>query len=350
MISAVGIQSCPRRLGYTAAVCLAVLAPAASAQNADTGQAGVAPSVAAADALFREGRRLFDSGDFTGSREKFAESNRLDPAAGTLISLALSEQKLGMLASAWTHFKEAGDRLTEGDDRLPLVAKQIRELDPQVPRLTIVLSQTPAAGVQIEVDGVQLAGASSGVALPIDPGKHRVVVKAAGHAPFVKEVSLVKADRQRVEVRLTPERAGKQVSEPAPPRLAPVGPPSPQAPPAGGTDPGGDEEGGQWLGWGLVGLGAVGLVTGAVTGILVLQKKNVVDDPAHCDAQLRCDQVGQDAAAAGKTFSVISPVAFGVGALALGIGGYLLLVDSGSTTLGGSVWTSGGGMQLRHRF
>src|SRR5512136_2811036 len=75
---------------------------------------------AAAEVLFREGRKLVAANDFAAACPKFAESQRLDPAVGTLLNWAACEEHVGKLASAWQRWKEALDALPPGDDRIEL--------------------------------------------------------------------------------------------------------------------------------------------------------------------------------------------------------------------------------------
>ena len=70
------------------------------------------PHATAAEALFVEGRQLFAQGDFAKACPKFEESNRLDPAVGTLLNLAACEEKAGKRAQACTHYAEVA-RLTQ---------------------------------------------------------------------------------------------------------------------------------------------------------------------------------------------------------------------------------------------
>src|ERR1041384_7022387 len=57
-------------------------------------------SVAAAETLFREGREAVKRADYAVACPKFQESQRLDPAIGTLLNLALCEESWGGLADA----------------------------------------------------------------------------------------------------------------------------------------------------------------------------------------------------------------------------------------------------------
>ena len=70
------------------------------------------PQATAAETLFVEGRQLFAQGDFAKACPKFEESNRLQPAVGTLLNLALCAEKAGNKAQACAHYAEVA-RLTQ---------------------------------------------------------------------------------------------------------------------------------------------------------------------------------------------------------------------------------------------
>ena len=85
----------------------------------------VARDPAKAEALFREAREALARGDLTTARDKLVESNRLDPATGTVLNLAEVESRLGDVANARRHFQEAYDRATaEGRQERAKFAKQ----------------------------------------------------------------------------------------------------------------------------------------------------------------------------------------------------------------------------------
>jgi len=83
-----------------------------------------------AERLFREGRDAMKAGDPATACARFAASQSLDPAPGTLLNLALCEEKLGQLSLALRHAKEAEKLLPADDDRLPIARALIARVKP----------------------------------------------------------------------------------------------------------------------------------------------------------------------------------------------------------------------------
>jgi hypothetical protein len=300
-----------------ALACSAALFVSASARA----QAGDAP---AAEVLFREGRRAQGAGNDQEACQKFAESQRLDPAAGTLMNLATCEEKLNKLASAWQHWKEAIDALQSGDSRLAFAQSRVRELDKRLPRLTVALLPGGSAA-RVFRDDVELGAASQGIPLPVDPGPHTVTVLLSGHRPESVAFSLAEAEEKKLEVHAGPSDSGASTSGDAGPRHI--------------------------FGWALIGAGALGLGTAMASGFLVSDKRSTVQD--DCPGNVCRTTAGLDAAAAGRTLLVVNSVAWIVGAVGLGAGAYLVLADEGagaSTALGARLGPKSAALQVRGAF
>jgi hypothetical protein len=258
---------------------------------------------AGAETLFREGRELVTRGDFSGACAKFRESNRLDPAVGTVFNIADCEERLGHLAQAWTLFQEVVQKLPESDERHAIAARRAAALEPRLPRLTLRLAASAPAGTRVTRDGIELGSASFGSALPLDPGTHRLLVAADGREEKAFVVTLGERETRELEVMPGPART-----------QGPVAPPPVESSSGSGR---------KTLGYVLAGVGVAGLVTGIVAGVLVLGDQSTVDE--NCDADKRCNAEGLDAAEHGKTFGIVTTVGLVTGAVGLGAGTYLIL-------------------------
>ncbi len=304
----------------------ATLSPVSSAQPRDA---------AAAEALFRQGREASDEGDHRTACAKFRESHRLDPALGTLFNIADCEERLGNVATAWTTFREVAQRLPPADDRRPLAEQRASLLEDRLPRLSVHFEGPSPPGTKITRNGVPLGSASMDAHLPVDPGVQRVIVDSPGRARAIFEIQASEGSRQTLTVRVgAPNRGAAALGSDA----STPGEPAPKS-------------GSPTLGWLVGGVGVVGLAVGSIAGVAVLSKKSTVD--ANCDARKVCNREGADAADEGRTLSTVSTAGFVVGALGIGLGGYLLLStskDGSETALAPAAGTRGGSVTLRRTF
>jgi len=268
----------------------------------------------AADALFQTAREAAARGDEVTACLRFAESYRLDPAPGTLLNVAHCEERQGKLATSYADLNQVLEHLPGGDFRVPYVRAQLASLKARVPTFTLIL--TAASGARVLRNDVELREASFGVPLPVDPGRHVFVVKAAGHRDGLQEVTI--REGQHLSLTLT---AGRPMSDesggPATHDGHEVSPSTPSLPATEGRGP-------RPLAVGAFALGGIGLVTGAVTAWMFASAASTYR--SHCDAS-GCDEEGLSAASRGKTLNVVSPVAFGVGGVGLGLGTYLWLTS-----------------------
>lgn len=290
-----------------------------------------AAGTAAAQALFEQGRAAMKDGNYVKACSKFRESQRLDPEPGTMLNLALCEEKRGKLATAWDLYHGAIDKLPAGDERIKVAQDRADALEKRLPKLTVKLAEDAPAGTTVKRDDMKLESGSLGAPLPVDPGAHTIVASAPGHAPRTFKVQLAEGESQTLQVE--PGAAGAAV---------------------GGEDGTGARGGSsKTLGYVFGGIGVAGVVVGSVTGIMAIAKHSTVTDPAHCDQSTRvCDSTGASAASSGKTLGAITTASYIVGAVGLGAGAYFLFFkdnkEQTQTGLLTSVTPAGPSVSLVH--
>ncbi len=314
---------------------------------------------AAGEALFREGRRLLKVGDLEGACAKFNESQRLDPAPGTLANLADCEEKLGRLASAWEHWRSTADRLPAGDRRRATALARAQALEQTVPRLMIQVAADQPEGLTVQRDGVVLGAASLGVALPLDPGKHHIVVTAPGRRPLTYDVAMTAGEQRKVVVAAGPSGSAT-VTPPASVVPPPLG--VPVVPPAG-TDTGAatvaltaspPASPGRWRhigAYALLGAGAVGLGAGTYFGIEALRARadarkacTGAGDPPSCWSSARYPLVRD------RYYSWRADASLAAGAVAALAGGYLLFTGRREVAVAAAPASGGGEVSVAARF
>jgi hypothetical protein len=80
------------------------------------------------------------------------------------------------------------------------------------PRLTVRLAAGSPAGAEVARDGTVLGGISLGIALPVDPGAHTLVVRAPGHADASTLVTLREGEDREVVVTAGPEASAAPIA------------------------------------------------------------------------------------------------------------------------------------------
>jgi hypothetical protein len=345
----------------TAIACVLVL-------STTSGLAGAQPAVdkASAQALFEAGKRLMEEGKFAEGCPKFAESQRLDPAPGTLLNLADCYDKSGLTASAWaTWLEAAASAKTAGQTERERTARErAAALKSRLVTVTInVPEANRIAGLEVRRDGNPVGIVTWGTGVPVDPGSHTVVANAPGRRGWQTTVTVVDGV-QPVHVtvpRLEVETASPPAQPPPQNAAGPIAAPMPMAnpnpnmglspmPPAAGT-PGvpfapaagaplrsapvasperGSDPGSTQRTWAYVagGVGIVGLGVGTIFGLKAKSKNN--DSIQQCTTETLCSQAGYDLRQEALTAATYSTIAFGVGTAAL-VTGIVLLATAPSS-------------------
>lgn len=255
----------------------------------------------AAQALFDEAKGLMARGSYELACPKLQESQRLEPALGTLLNLADCREKEGKLASAWSLFRDAeAIAHRSGPEEAVAVARQrAAQLEQRVPRLELRLSAAAPTGFRLTRNDVVVGEAQLGTPIPLDPGTYRVTASAPGYASWETTVKL----RESVGIVnvLVP------VLHPARQATAVTPPP---APPATAKT---ESAGAPVLTWVLGGAGVVAL--GASTWLGLSAKSQY--DSANCPQHACATKGDLDARSAARTKAAV--------ATGLGLGGALVL-------------------------
>jgi hypothetical protein len=268
-----------------------------------------------ADAFFEEGRALLAQGKLLEACTKLEESETLVPSGRTVLNLADCYEQRGLVASAHAKFLEAAARAraVRRSDAERHAMERAAKIEKRVPHVTIhVAPEDAAPGLVVTADGAPLPR-SALIALPIDPGRHVLAAHDDRGRRWSETIEPREGDTLRVELRWPKDREGGL----PPAALAPVARES--------------QDRSRAPAYTALAIGVIGVGIGSFAGIQVLSAKETVD--THCQNK-RCDEEGLDAASSGRTYSVVSPIAFVAGALGLGTGIYLLASERSSRSVG----------------
>ena len=348
-----------RRPRFTSAVTVGVSALALVCGGRLTLAAGPSSSATAtAEALFQEGRALMIAGRAREACQKFSESNRLDPATGTLLNLAVCNETVGRTATAWSQFRaaEVASVADHRDDRVGLAREHLASLLPKLSVITVQVSDAQRIpGLKLSLDGVVWGEPLWNVPTPIDPGEHTVVAEAPGRVARSYQTRVgARAQKLLIVVDLAPVSdvlaAVPVARSPSPPRTAAVpetAPPPvvvrmPAAEPASGSRPSsgaglaGSGGAGSTAGatgtepassldltfaYVAGGIGVAALVAGTIFGAQAFSRWG--DRKTDCPMDVCSTDAGKQAQIGAEDAARNADVAVVIGLVALGAGGYL---------------------------
>ncbi|AKV03354.1 hypothetical protein AKJ09_10017 [Labilithrix luteola] len=139
------------------------------------------PNTGRAEAAYREGRTLLEAKRYDEACPKLAESQKLDPGAGTLLALALCHEGQGKTATAWAELNEAAriGKKVGRSDLANAAQKRAQAMEPSLAKLVVRVPQA-SDDLAITCDGNPVAATDLGSPFPVDPGEHKVEASAPG--------------------------------------------------------------------------------------------------------------------------------------------------------------------------
>ncbi|MGE0325201.1 MAG: hypothetical protein AB7K71_06790 [Polyangiaceae bacterium] len=291
------------------AALMLVLAPSASAEPSGAQKA-------AAEALFQEGASLVNAGETARGCQKFAASQELDPALGTLLRLADCRDREGKTASAWALFMEAAAVAGQRGEvqRQELAKQRASDLETRLSRLVLRLPERFPEDASVRLNGVNIPHASWTSPLPVDPGRTQLEVRAEGFRTWEKRFD-------------TP--AGPHKSELPVPELVPLPKEAKTPPPVSDTrslSPKNDRER-PWevVGYVVGGLGLVGLGVGSFLTVKAYDANSESLDHCREEDKNRCTAQGMRLREDALSYADGATVAFAVGGTLL-VGGVSLVL------------------------
>ena len=199
------------------------------------GRAAAQSASAQAEAAFRQGKALMANGEYAEACKAFDASQKLEPTVPTQINQAYCREKNDQLATAWSIFLDAERQTRDARNRTTKklhdsAAERARKLAARVSKLTISVSaDSQVVGLEILRDKEPLDAAVWNVGLPVDGGTYTVTARAPGATEWSTSVTLAtEGDTKTVDIPklrvLTPPPATDKVEPPAVAATKPVSP------------------------------------------------------------------------------------------------------------------------------
>jgi hypothetical protein len=179
----------------------------------------ISTEIVLARALFAEARAAEEAKDWSLAASKLRDAIAIKETGGLRFHLAYCEEQQGLLVEALVDY-ERSDDLTVGTNeefRAQLPAKR-ESLRRRIPTITLLVPPKPP-NPTLAVDGHVMPPAVQGKAIPLNPGRHTVVVTALDHTTFTTQVSLNETDAVVANAVLSPlpKRLVMSTLKPLPP-------------------------------------------------------------------------------------------------------------------------------------
>jgi hypothetical protein len=291
-----------------------------------------------ARAAATQGAQAFAEKRWADAIDLFTRAESLVHSPVHLLYMGRAYEKLGALVKAReSYIKITNEEMPAGAAQ-PIRAahadaeKELEAIEPRVPYVSVVVQGGGAKPVTVAMDGVQVPAALIGVPRPVDPGEHRFEAVSEGMDSAVSSIAVREGRSETVVLTLHPAAGGAPVVGGA--AVAPAGGQGAGYPPPANPPPQQDS-GGHGISpftWVAFGVGAVGIGIGA--GFAV-SSSNKVDEsnklcPPNSEGKSTCSASDAPRAAElddqARTAKTISIVGFVAGGVGLATGATLLVL------------------------
>jgi len=246
-----------------------------------------------AQSLVVEAKKLLAEGNIEKALGKYKKADQLAPQPLFKIEIAKIQTDLGQFVDALALLEEvqAAPAVGYHEKRAQLDAKKLRDaLDPRVPKLTVDAEKPDAGKITLTIDEED---SEFGVHR-VNPGKHDLVAKAKGFAPWKKSVSFDEGESKTVSIKMKSGDADEEES-------------------ASNSSSSGVPAWAVWTSWGV---SAAALGVGAGFGVMAIQTTNQVLADYGC-ADGRCPASAAGDLDIAKFNGNVSTASFAVGGAGL---------------------------------
>lgn len=275
-------------------------------------------AVAARALLIEQAERARDAGDHREALSLATRAGRLEMT--TSLRMFLAEEELATrafsaaLASSLLCLREAGrDPSLRARDAILARCREVNQRARS--SVALITLRAPPAEAAVTLDEAPVPPELFDAPQPVDPGEHRLVVRAPGREDRAERFVAREGEAQTLTLELGPSRAEPLAPQVVAPPLA--APPRPPTRPAARASLAGPAA--------LWSVGAAGVVASAV--FLALRESSaqgcdIGDDPAGTGERVwRCDTPAQvQAVSSREAWTALGAVSLGVGLLAAGAG------------------------------
>ena len=273
---------------------------------------------AAAEALFQDGVALLQASKADAACAKFAASEELDPALGTMLRLADCYDRTGKTASAWALFEEAASVAQARGERARETAarERVADIGKRLTKIKVQVAGSTLSTLVIKLNGTAIPRASWDSEIPVDSGDQVIESSAPGFNTWTGHVTAPPG----------PATTGIEIPQLVPAPQAPVSPSSAPSRDSRPPPPAADSwQTQRTVAYLAGGVGVVSLAVAGVTAYLAAARNH--DSLTQCkpNAPNLCTQPGLDSRNQALSLAKVSTVTSIVGG-ALVAGGVTLLL------------------------
>ena len=158
--------------------------------------------------LFSQGQAAYETGDYDTAVRNWRQAWEIDPRPLLQYNLAQAYERLGQLDLAVTSYRAYVEASPGDDARAQNARARIASLEQRVGNTSIRLTGG-VEGASIIVDGQDRGRLPHPDPLRLDPGSHRIVIRADGYEDFVSVAAVSAGQQADVVIDMRPGVTGQ---------------------------------------------------------------------------------------------------------------------------------------------